>query len=113
VAPQVRAVNQLIEVKEGQPAKLECEVVAGSLPIHIFWAKQVRAYPYFSNSTLLTSAGMFYQSMGARNRVGIGLSYPSPPELDFFKHSMRARNQVRIGLSYRLARLHRLAELMP
>jgi hypothetical protein len=47
VAPQVRAVNQLIEVKEGQPAKLECEVVAGSPPIHIFWAKQVRAYPYF------------------------------------------------------------------
>ncbi len=47
MAPQVRAVNQLIEVKEGQPAKLECEVVAGSPPIHIFWAKQVRAYPYF------------------------------------------------------------------
>jgi hypothetical protein len=47
VAPQVRAVNQLIEVKEGQPAKLECEVVAGSPPIHVFWAKQVRTYSYF------------------------------------------------------------------
>ncbi len=46
MAPQVRAVNQLIEVKEGQPAKLECEVVAGSPPIHIFWAKQVRTYSY-------------------------------------------------------------------
>ncbi len=47
MAPQVRAVNQMMEVKEGQPAKLECEVVAGSPPIHIFWAKQVRTYSYF------------------------------------------------------------------
>jgi hypothetical protein len=30
-----------------------------------------------------------------------------------FKHSMGARNRVGIGLSYRPARLHRLAELMP
>jgi hypothetical protein len=30
-----------------------------------------------------------------------------------FKHSMGARNRVRIGLSQRPARLHRLAELMP
>jgi len=30
-----------------------------------------------------------------------------------FKQSMGARNRVRIGLSYRPARLHRLAELMP
>ncbi len=36
MAPQVRAVNQLIEVKEGQPAKLECEVVAGSPLVYIF-----------------------------------------------------------------------------
>ncbi len=37
MAPQVRAVNQLmIVVKEGQPAKLECEVVAVSLPVDIF-----------------------------------------------------------------------------
>ncbi len=30
-----------------------------------------------------------------------------------FKQSMGARNRVRIGLSYRLARLHSLAELVP
>ncbi len=36
MAPQVLAVNQVIEVKEGQPAKLVCEVVAGSLPVYIF-----------------------------------------------------------------------------
>jgi hypothetical protein len=36
VAPQVQAVNQLIEVKEGQPTKLECEVVASSPPVYIF-----------------------------------------------------------------------------
>jgi hypothetical protein len=36
LAPQVRAVYQLIEVKEGQPAKPECEVVAGSPPVYIF-----------------------------------------------------------------------------
>jgi hypothetical protein len=31
----------------------------------------------------------------------------------FFKQSMGARNRVGIGLSYRPARLHRLAELIP
>jgi hypothetical protein len=30
-----------------------------------------------------------------------------------FKQSMGARNRVTIGLSYRPARLHRLAELVP
>ncbi len=30
-----------------------------------------------------------------------------------FKHSMGARNRVGIGLSYRPARLHRLAEFIP
>jgi hypothetical protein len=33
--------------------------------------------------------------------------------LEFLKKSMGARHRVGIGLSYRPARLHRLAELMP
>ncbi len=82
-------------------------------------------------------AGIFKQSMGARNRVGIGLSY-QPARLHrlaesipwnrflgsikdlkcelragIFKKSMEARNRVGIGLSYRPARLHRLAEFIP
>ncbi len=40
-----------------------------------------------------------------------------PPPLQYragiFKQSMGARNQIGIGLSYRPARLHRLAELIP
>ncbi len=35
------------------------------------------------------------------------------PELEFFKQSMGARNRVGIGLSYRPARLHKRAELFP
>jgi hypothetical protein len=35
------------------------------------------------------------------------------PEAGIFKQSMGARNQVGIGLSYRPARLHRLAEFIP
>jgi hypothetical protein len=76
--------------------------------------------------------------MGARNRVGIGLSYrPAMPgyigwrnwflgidswapykfknsssELEFLK-SIGARNRAGTGLSYRPARLHRLAEFIP
>jgi hypothetical protein len=36
----------------------------------------------------------------------------SNPELEFL-NNMGARNRVGIGLSYRPARLHRLAELIP
>ncbi len=43
---------------------------------------------YSHHTEVQISAGIFKQSMGARNRVGI-------------------------GLSYRLARLHSLAELVP
>ncbi len=50
----------------------------------------------------------FKQSMVARNRVGIWLSYRA----GIFKQSMGARNQVGIGLPYRPARVHRLEELI-
>jgi hypothetical protein len=52
------------------------------------------------------SAGIFKQSMGARNRVGIVLSY-RPASAGIFKQPLGARNRVGVGLSYRLARLHR------
>jgi hypothetical protein len=62
------------------------------------------------------SAGILKQSMGggggARNRVGIGLSY-RPTRAGIFKQSMGARNPVGRGLLYRPARLHGLAELIP
>jgi hypothetical protein len=57
-------------------------------------------------------AGIFKQSVGAGNRVGIGLSY-RPARAAIFKQSMGARNRVGIGLSYRPARLLRLAESIP
>jgi hypothetical protein len=50
--------------------------------------------------------------MGARNRVGVGLSY-RPTSAGILDRSMGARNRVGIGLSYWLARLHMLAELIP
>ncbi len=54
------------------------------------------------------------QSMGATNRIGIGLSYSYLPTSNgIFKQSMGARNRVGIGLPYRPARLHSLAELVP
>jgi hypothetical protein len=59
-----------------------------------------------------TSAGIFKQSMGAGDRVGIGLSY-RPTSAGIFKQSMGARDRVGIGLSYRPARLHSLAESVP
>jgi hypothetical protein len=55
--------------------------------------------------------GILKQSMGARNRLGIGLSN-RPGRAGIFKKSMGARHRVGIGLSYRPARLHRLSELM-
>ncbi len=56
-----------------------------------------------------TGAGIFKQSTGARNRVGIGLSYRTA-RAGIFKRSMGARNRVGIGLSYWPARL---AEFIP
>jgi hypothetical protein len=50
--------------------------------------------------------------MGARNRVGIGLSYRST-RAGIFKQSMGARNRVGIGLSYRPARLHSFLGIDP
>ncbi len=44
-----------------------------------------------------------FQMLTIGNKVRAGI----------FKHSMGARNRVGIGLSYRPARLHRLAELIP
>jgi hypothetical protein len=45
-----------------------------------------------------------------------GESVPPPPppnRAGIFKHSKGARNRVGIGLSFRLARPHRLAEFIP
>jgi hypothetical protein len=50
--------------------------------------------------------------MGARNQVGIVLSYRAASAVTF-KQSMEARNRVGIGCSYRPARLQSLAELVP
>ncbi len=49
---------------------------------------------------------------GARNRVGIGLSY-RPASAVILEQSLGASNRIVIELSYRLARLHRLAESIP
>ena len=62
--------------------------------------------------TVQVSAGIFKQSMEARNREGIGLSYRSA-SAGILEQSMGARNLVGIGLSYQPARLHRLAESIP
>jgi hypothetical protein len=75
-------------------------IAGAGLPIHLIgevsWnPKRRRTRASLQSSltavhlgTVIYSAGIFIQSMGARNRVGI-------------------------GLSYRPARLHRLAELIP
>jgi hypothetical protein len=59
-----------------------------------------------------SKAGIFKQSMGTKNRVGIGLSNRLA-RAGIFKKSMGARYRGGIGLSYQPARPHRLAELMP
>ncbi len=83
----------------------------------------------FFNCTMNTSgAGIFKQSIGARNRGGIGyrtgppgwqnaflgidsgLHKRSKIRAGTFEHPMEAMNWVGIRLSYRPARLHRLAE---
>ncbi len=51
---------------------------------------------------LYSTAGILEQSMGARNRLEIGLSY-RPAGAGIFKQSLGARNRVGIGLSYRPA----------
>jgi hypothetical protein len=84
----------------------------------------------FSSPLLLTHFpcdGILKQSLGSRNRVGIGLSY-RPTRLyigcrnrflgivscaRIFKQSMGARNRVGTGLSYRPARQHWLPESIP
>jgi hypothetical protein len=64
--------------------------------------RQGGKFPYYC-------AGILQQSMGARNRVGIGLLY-RPTSAKILYHYMGTRNQVGIGLSYRPARQHRLAK---
>ncbi len=64
----------------------------------------------------LNCAVFLEQSMGARNRVGMGCrTGPSyrPASAGILEQSMGAGNRVGIGLSYRPARLHRLAESIP
>ncbi len=70
-----------------------------SLEIESFWVLQLLCWN-------------LEQSMGARNRVGIGLSY-RPASAGNLEQSMGARNLVGIGLSYQPAILHELAELIP
>ncbi len=68
----------------------------------------------------VTCAGILKQSMGSRNRVGIGLSY-RPARAHICRPFKEPRNWFwawRAGkrqpyLSYRPARLHRLAESIP
>ncbi len=55
-------------------------------------------------------AEMLKQSMG--QGTGMGLSY-QPARAGIFKQSVGARNLDRTGLLYRPARLHRLAKLIP
>jgi hypothetical protein len=59
-----------------------------------------------------TCAGILEQSMGARNRVGIELSY-RPASAGIVEQSMGSRNRVGIGWSYRPAMLYRLAKSIP
>ncbi len=67
------------------------------------------------------SAGIFKQSMGTRNWVGIGLQYctgpPEPVFVNLLRHlgmDSQPGGPVRQpSLLYRLARLHRLAESIP
>jgi hypothetical protein len=56
-------------------------------------------------SPLLVWAGIFYNLWGKGNRVATGVRT--------VKQSMGARNRRGIGLSYGPARLHRLAEFIP
>jgi hypothetical protein len=85
-----------------------CNVFPSSLT---YFSTKATSFPFCLDLvyTLAGSSGIFNQSMRARNRVGIGLSYRA----GIFKQTMRARNKVGIGLPYRPARLHRLAELIP
>jgi hypothetical protein len=46
---------------------------------------------------LINRAGIFKESMGAKNRGGIGLSY-RPARAGIFKQSMGARNRVGKGV---------------
>ncbi len=46
---------------------------------------------------------------GSEVRRGLGKSTKNPNRAGIFKQSMGARNRIGIGLSYRAARLHRLA----
>jgi hypothetical protein len=77
--------------------------------VTFYWYFKLLRGPEIDSASLFWN---FQQYMGARNRVGTGLSYQAI-ELEFLKKFMRARHRVGIWLSYRPARKHWLAELMP
>ncbi len=74
------------------------------LVIH-FWAPS-NVYKFGIWLLTYSRAGIFKQNIGARNRVGIGLSYRPASKAGIFKQSIEARNRVGMGLSYRPARLY-------
>jgi hypothetical protein len=56
----------------------------------------------------------FYRiPQGGRAQHDFSLAWLEAARAGIFKESMGARNQGGIGLSYRPARLHRLAEFIP
>ncbi len=77
-----------------------------------FGAQKTREFQPQANTNSSCCAGILEHSMGARNRVGIGLPY-RPASAGNLEQSMGARNLVGIGLSYQPAILHELAELIP
>jgi hypothetical protein len=54
-----------------------------------------------------------FLSMKVVKNLQFGQVIPAETRAGIFKKSMGARHRVGIGLSYRPAMLHRLAELMP
>ncbi len=61
------------------------------------------------SGTLCLLASNCEGGLGGFSKMDSALEYMA----GIFKQSMRARTRVGIGLSYRPARLHRLAELIP
>ncbi len=70
--------------------------------------RQVAAFPILARGTTAKPHVFLYIFASM-----VALYVSQSPELEFFKQSMGARNRVGIGLSYRPARPHKLAEFIP
>jgi hypothetical protein len=93
--------NWFLGIDSWAPSKIKNPY--SDMPLHATRTREDAAF----------SPGIFKQSMGARNRVRIGLLY-RPASARILEQSMGARNRVGISLSYRPARLlYSLAELVP